>query len=253
MSEFPVRRYDEQEVRWLLERVGELQRTSTVPGTAGLTLAELEAIASEAGLDPALMRRAARDLAASKPLRSGGILGAPLSIAIERTLPFEISEAAFGRLLTTIEAAGGPGQANQIGQTFSWQSRRAESGRSMQLRVSVADGATTISVEENFGSLAGGLFGGVLGGVGGGFGIAGGTAIGIALHSVALALGLPALVIGTTFLSLRAGFKRYVRKRYSILQRLLDDLESGLRDARTGRQIADGSRTARSESDLPGL
>ena len=101
---------------------------------------------------------------------------------------------------------------------------------------STGGGATTIRVEERFANLAGGLFGGVLGGVGGGLGIGAGTPIALALNSVALAFALPVAVIGTLFVSLRAGFKRHVRRRSAILQQLLEDIVRALPSATT-RQL----------------
>jgi apolipoprotein N-acyltransferase len=56
-----------------------------------------------------------------------------------------------------------------------------------------------------------------------------------ALNSVAFAFALPAAVIGTTFVALRAGFKRYVRRRSAILQQLLDDIVRALPSAATNQ------------------
>src|SRR5262245_2628947 len=98
MSDSEPRRYEEKEVRWLLERVGELQRAVDVKSSSSPTLADLEEIAKEAGLDPALMRRAARELDAAPPAKSNPITGAPLRIVLERTLPGEASEAAIASI-----------------------------------------------------------------------------------------------------------------------------------------------------------
>lgn len=60
----PARLYDEKEMRRLLERATELQKeegSTPVPG-GGLSLAELEEIAGEAGIDPRYLRRAAAEL-----------------------------------------------------------------------------------------------------------------------------------------------------------------------------------------------
>ena len=67
----PSRRYTDEEVRRLLTRASELEtQGASLPAKIdGPTLTDLEAIASEAGIDPAMVRRAAREL--DSP--SGGI------------------------------------------------------------------------------------------------------------------------------------------------------------------------------------
>jgi len=232
MSDNPVRRYNERETRWLLERAGKLERSIDGASRHNLTLQQLESIALEAGLDPVHLRQAALELDAGGHSASSRIMGAPLQLVFERTLPFDVDETSFANLLPAIEAAAGDvGRVTQIGHTSTWESLRVQVGRTMQVRFSTGGGATTIRVEERFGGLAGGLFGGVVGGVGGGLGIAGGTAIALALHSVAFAFALPTAVIGTTFLSVRAAFKRHVRRRSAILQQLIDDVVHALRPA----------------------
>ena len=238
MSDHSIRRYNEKETRWLLERAGQLERSTERSARHDLTLPDLESIALEAGLDPALLRQAARELDAGKPSASTKIMGAPLRLVFERTVSFELSEEAFGSVLPAIEAAaGGTGQVTRAGRTITWQSRRANIGRTMIVRISIDEGASTIRVEENFGDLAGGLFGGLLGGVGGGLGIGAGTSIALALNSVALAFALPAFIIGTTFISARAGYKRYVEKRAALLQQLLVDITGALPSSPAQRQI----------------
>jgi hypothetical protein len=61
----PDRTYSEEEVAELFKRAAELQSerdTLGSTGRAGLSLAELEAIAADAGLDPGLLRAAASEL-----------------------------------------------------------------------------------------------------------------------------------------------------------------------------------------------
>lgn len=236
MSDLPVRRYNEAEVGRLLKRASELQRSSpTAANPSGLTLTELEDIAKEAGLDVAMLRTAAQELdtVGSAPSIGEKLAGAPLRLVIERVLPFEASEASlldFAALVAGIETAfGGPGQLGQVGRTFTWHASRANSGRTQQVRISVRDGQTTVRIEETFGGMAGGLFGGVLGGVGGGVGLGAAPAIGFALHSVALVVTLPALVIGGTYWAVRSGFRTFVANRRRILERLMNDIVDALK------------------------
>jgi hypothetical protein len=229
MTDHPARRYSEKEVRWLMKRVGELQRSSDM-SNSNPTLADLESIAQEAGFDPTLIRQAAREMEAAPTSVPGNWLtGAPLSIVLERTIPYEIDDALYGRLAGKIENAGVRSMPGSMPDSFTWRSDRSAGGRTTLVRINVSDGVTTIRIEETYGNLAAGLFGGVLGGVGGGLGIGAGTAIAFALRDEVLLFALPALVIGTTYAAVRAGFKGYVRKRQRALQQLLEDIEAVLK------------------------
>lgn len=77
-----VRRYDEAEVRELLERALETSGR-TLPAAEGLTLDEVKAIGAEVGIDEAALERAARTLDVARPKR-GGMLGAPLQGVVHR-------------------------------------------------------------------------------------------------------------------------------------------------------------------------
>jgi hypothetical protein len=68
MTDEQSRRYNEKEVRWLMQRVGELQHSSD-KSNSNPTLADLESIAQEAGFDPTLIRQAARELETPPPPR----------------------------------------------------------------------------------------------------------------------------------------------------------------------------------------
>lgn len=232
MSDLPVRRYNEREVSRLLERAAELQRSSPVPTSpAGLTLSELEDIAREAGLDPAMLRRAASELELKSSASGKGarLAGAPLRIVLERTVPVEADEATFVDLISSFETAfGGPGQVGRMGRSMTWLSARPNSGRTQQVRISIGVGETQVRIEESFTGVVGGLFGGVLGGVGGGIGIGVGGAIAGALGSVALAFAFPAAIIGSTYYALRRGYSSFVRNRQQILERLMGDVVTAI-------------------------
>jgi len=234
MAELPARRYNEKEVARLLKRASELQRSSpAAPNPSGLTLTELEDIAREAGLDVDMLRQAATELNASPMPRNAGekLAGAPLRIVLERTLPFEASEANFILLVPAIENAfSGPGQISQIGRTFSWHASRSNSGRTQQVRVTIHSGETLIRIEESFGGLVGGVYGGILGGVGGGVGLGAGPAIAFALHSTALAFILPAIIFGATYASVRYGYKTFIANRQRTLEQLMQDIIAALSD-----------------------
>ena len=224
------RRYDESEVSRILERTAELQRAApTSPSPSGLTLRELEEIAAEAGLEVAHLQRAARELelggAAAGPSGIGRALaGAPTRLVIERVLPFEASEVGFSRVVPLIQiAAENPGQASQVGSTMTWQSQNPSNPRTLQILISARSGETLLRIEERYGGLAGALFGGIVGG-GSGISIGVGGAIGGALGSLPLGIGLPALMLGGSYLLARKIYTSVVRRRARTLEQLAANL-----------------------------
>ncbi|MBT8338049.1 MAG: hypothetical protein KJO11_15780 [Gemmatimonadetes bacterium] len=235
MNDLPTRprRYDEKEVSRLLERASELQRSRpTAPDPTGLTLAELQEIAAEAGLDPEHLQRAAVEL--DRPEVAGGgvgasLAGAPTRVLLERTLPVEVSPAVFDQLVPIIQiAADAPGQASQVGRSLTWHSQNPSNPRTLQILVSVQDGHTSIRIDERYGGWAGALFGGVMGGVGGGVGIGVGGALGGILGSTALAIGFPAAILTGSYVLCRSIYKRFVTRRIQLLQELMDRMEAEL-------------------------
>ena len=234
----PLRRYDEKEVALLLRRASELQRAAPAAREAsGLTLPELEEIAAEAGLDVSTLRQAAAELDAG--IAPGGhslatrFTGGPLRVVLERTIPGDVPTAAFEDLLPVVlTAADLTGHASQVGQTFTWTSQDPANVRQMQVLVSSGSGHTRIRLEERYSGLAGAVFGGGLGGIGGGLGGGMGGALGGALGSVALGVGIPAVLIGATYVGCRAFYRRFVTRRRRILERLLQELEDRIASPR---------------------
>ncbi len=169
------RRYGEEEVGLILKRAAELQRQEPAGSGegGGLTLAELEEIAAEAGIDPRHLQRAAQEVdSLAVPLHGEGadrLIGAPLVLKFERSLPGELPEDRFESLLPNIQdAVEGYGQPSLLGRTLTWQSTSPTSDRTLQVTASSRDGRTRIRIEERSSQLATQLFGGIVGGVGGG-------------------------------------------------------------------------------------
>ena len=236
MTNLPAeRRYNEKEVSRLLKRAAELQRSSpAAPNPTGFSLAELESIAAEAGLDATHLRQAAMELDAAgmgafPPGIGRTLAGAPLKIVLERTLSVEAPETAFAALVPMIQiAADAPGQASQVGRTLTWHSQNPSNPRGLQILVSVSSGQTHIRIEERYGGVAAAVFAGGLGGIGGGIGIGMGGAIGGALGSVALAVALPIVIITATWAGGRTLFRSIVSRRTRVLEQLLERIAEEL-------------------------
>src|SRR5215207_6208162 len=130
-SSLPSRRFNEKEVAQIIKRASELQQEdSPIESSAGMSLVELEQVAREAGLDPALV--------------------------LERTIDGEVSSDEYEALVLEIQRElGGVGSASTFGRSLQWTmrgvDRRRISSRVVQVTVSPRNGRTTIRIEEPLG------------------------------------------------------------------------------------------------------
>jgi len=224
----PSRLYTEKEVGEILDRATEIhgERPGGSSGSsAGLSLAELEEIALEAGIDPRDLRRAAMELDSGDSGVSGWsrITGDQLSLVREAVISGEIPQAGFERVVTVVrQAAGEIGQPSVLGSTLTWQAETSSKMRTIQLVVAPKDGETHIRLDERLHQFAGALFGGTLGGVGGGVGLGAGLPLAAALGS--LLLGIPILlgVIGLTHMGTRPIYRAFVGKRRKAIDEMME-------------------------------
>ncbi len=225
------RRFNEKEVALIIKRASELQQTETTSeSNTGMSLAELEQVAREAGLDPELVRRAASDLDTRVTDQTPNrFLGAPTVLRLERTIDGEVPTDEYEPLVLEIQGLlGEVGSASTIGRSLQWTvqsaARRRASTRTVQVTISPRNGRTTIRIEERLGGLAGGLFGGLMGGLGGGTtGISAGIGMGV-LHSWAAFAGIWGGVVAGSYLLARTIFGRVARGRGEALQNLMSRL-----------------------------
>jgi hypothetical protein len=224
------RLYDEKEVTRLLKRATELQREeSRWPApTGGLSLAELESIAGEAGIDPRHLRRAASELDAGA---GPGTLGAKLageqtSLSRELVVSGELPEWGFERLVSVIQLVSREhGTPSLLGRSLTWQGEAPNRTRSLQVVVSVRRGETLIRAEERLGQLAGAVFGVSVGALGSTVGMAVGLPVALeVLGSGLLAVAFPVGAVALSFLGAREIFRRLVRRRRSLIAELVDQL-----------------------------
>jgi hypothetical protein len=231
------RLYGDKEVARILERASELHAVEGREGSGravGLSLAELEEIAAEAGIPVASVRQAVSELESGAG-RGGShwATGEAPTILLERTLPVEIPMDAFERLAVVIqEAAGMHGQAGLLGRTLTWRADTPDGSRSLQVMVTTRAGQTRIRIEERLHQLAGQLFGGLMGGVGGGLGIGVGLGVGIeVLNSVLFAVAWPLGIVGLSYMTARTIFSTMARRRQRELRTLLERLVEAVEDS----------------------
>lgn len=230
MSETPDRRrrYGDREIGVILKRAAEMQQEGAAPTAAeggSLSLRDLEEVASEAGIDPRYIRAAAAEVDAGEWAEAGNaLLGAPVTLRLERTVPREVTAADLDRLIPEIQHySKGYGQGGTVGGSLRWATRDPSGGSTMEVMVTPRNGRTEIRIEERFGGLAGGLFGGVVGGGGLGAGLGIGLGVGLgALGSPAFAIAFPILILGGSYWLARSIYSTTVGRRRRDLRELLD-------------------------------
>jgi hypothetical protein len=195
-----------------------------------MSLAELEQVAREAGLDPALVRRAATDLDTRvTDQRPSPFAGAPTRLTLERTIDGELPADEYEAMVLEMNRVLGlVGSASTLGRTLQWTaqgvSRRRASTRMVQITVTPRNGRTTIRIEEPLSGLAAALFGGLMGGLGGGLA---GPAVGIgigAFHSGSITVALVGCAVSGSYLLARTIFGRMAHGRGKELQELMSRL-----------------------------
>ena len=142
------RTYSEAEFALILRKAAELEHRQEAPGrpTGGLTLAQIKAAASEAGIDPALIERAARLLpAASSASLAERLIGGPARHGTDSHFPVTLDEAGAARLLAAVElGAGQPGSGTASGMGMVWHAR--DEGEPFSVTARPAEGGTSVAV-----------------------------------------------------------------------------------------------------------
>jgi hypothetical protein len=118
--------YSDEEFALILRTAAELASRAEQPGHSsnGLTLTEIKSAAAQAGLDPALVERAARLLgtrATASPLER--LVGGPLRHEHHAHFPTKLDEDCAARLLSAIRISthyhsSNPGHSSSVGMTW---------------------------------------------------------------------------------------------------------------------------------------
>jgi hypothetical protein len=141
------RRYSDQEFALILREAGELRkvRSERRGSREGLTLAEMQDIAREAGIDPDLVARAAALVPEHRLSLAARIFGGPGQYRMVGRVPGEIPEEEMGRILETIrEVLRHQGVANKVLDTLEWKTVGETSA--VCVNVSARDGDTRLEV-----------------------------------------------------------------------------------------------------------
>lgn len=240
------RRFSDEEIRAILTRAAELQRRQggarssgegdSADESSGTSLEELQGVAREAGLDPALIREAAAELD-QRPVQGVGsrFLGEASSQTLQGHVDAILQEEDLEELLVTLDAvAGEAGQGHVSRSTLSWATDTAiamRNGYQTRVQVRSTRRGTDISVRTDLGNLAGGLYGGLMGGVGLGAGLGIGLGVGLeTLGSPAFAVLFPLGMVGVGYLLARSIFTGIARRRRRRNRLIVDELVAAAED-----------------------
>ncbi len=255
----PARRYSDREVRRLLQQAAEIQKKETGhdygDDGGGLTLADLQEIAAEAGIHPRFLQQAAASIDSPKATGLGPMLaGSALNISVERNVPGELGEEEFERAIVDIQHAfKEPGTASMVGRTLMWKTEATDTQRALQVTVSSRSGETHIRAAEQLKVLAAGLYIGVVGGVGTGVGFGVGLPVGLSvLASPLFAALFPVGIIGGLYAGMRAVLKRTAARRRRELERTADRIAGYARISASPQDASGQGALPPGAAELPG-
>lgn len=230
----PARRFTETDTDAILRRTAELASGSAAAAESrGLTLDEMEALATEAGLSPALVRQAAREVSLRETTQVSPWTGGPRRLGLERVLPGELTEDQWEMIVGEVQRSLGVlGFVSKVGRTRTWSPISQTGAPSSQRQVSVTarshDGTTTLRVDEPLGKLAASLFGGLVGGFGGGgTGIWIGIGMGV-FHSPLVAIACVLSAVGGTYTLARPLYQRAAARRLAELDAMLERMTAAV-------------------------
>ena len=227
------RRFAHDEVKAIVNRAAELEASNPTQSGA-LTMGGVERIAEDVGIDRALVRKAAREIAPAPtrearmlPGKRNLVLGGPTRLFFERFVEGELDEQDFPILVEEIRnVIQELGQIHTLGRSFTWVLNKGQqSTRNIEIAVSVRAGRTRIMVAENFNNLIAVVFAG--GGIGVGAGGLGPLMAalfeGLNAASGAAAVFVP-LWLALVYSGTRASYARIVQGREEKLRALADRL-----------------------------
>jgi hypothetical protein len=118
------RRYSDKELALILKLAAERQVSSSRTDEAGLTLAEIQQIAADAGIDPQHVTEAAAALEGQYGREWPSLLGAPTKYVFERTIGGKVPERELSDLIEVIRRVLGiQGEVSQVFDTVEWRGK----------------------------------------------------------------------------------------------------------------------------------
>lgn len=224
--------YNEKALTRILKRAIEMESKTGKPDrSSGYSLAEIESIATDAGISIESIRAAAAELAGSGHGALEAFLGAAVNLEERSTLVVPFSEGLMQRFVAELPTHLPAGTIQSGHDHLHWQSEAIESyrsGRSISLDLSRSrEEGLSVVIQARLGMVAAGLFGGIMGGLGIGVGVGVGVGVGIGvLGSPTFAIIVPVASLGISWLLARSIFRSFVKSTRYLLRRMSDEIRS---------------------------
>lgn len=239
------RKYTDAEVRQIIEKALHLQKNeSTVEGIEnrqeGVTIEEIDAIASEAGISSALIRRAAVEVGSEAATqKQNRFLGGAVDLIEIRLAGEAAAQSDLERIFAMIPSfTGENGTGNVMGGSLSWATNAEvvqRTGHSVDISVTPSEGQSVVKVRNRLGQMAAGLFGGLVGGVGLGAGLGVGLGVGLkTLSSIPFAVLFPIGALVGSYLIARFAFTLFSKARKSRIKDIADNIVALIESTRKG-------------------
>jgi hypothetical protein len=146
--------YSEKQVGAILRRAVERSVAAGAEGSSGISLAEMERIAAEIGIDPQHVRAAAVDVSGRSTTGTSGV------IDLEQIVPAELTEEAWDSILAELRRIfGDAGITSAVGRAREWDLRQETAN--IHASLVSRNGSTRVHLMENHStavSLAWGLW-----------------------------------------------------------------------------------------------
>lgn len=216
------RRFTDAEVQQILKKAVEHTPSRALARAEGLSLADLKSIGAEVGIDPVRLEEAARAVvsAGSESGWPARVLGAPLSVHLERQVPGTLAAEDSPDVLSLIRRTmGRQGEARAIHGALEW-SVSGDIGQ-RHLSLSTRDGTTSIRGTANLtnAALVTYLPAGIMGAFASVASLVGFANTGNPV-ALAAAVGIPALL----YPILRTVLRKVTRSETAKLERTVDEL-----------------------------
>jgi hypothetical protein len=229
------RRYNDKQLALILKLAAERQAASSRPDDQGLTVAEIQQIAADAGIDPQYVTDAIAALEAQQEPERPSLLGAPTKYLFDRTLRGEASKAELTEMIELIsQVTGIQGQTSQVFDSVEWRGKDI-GDRHLYVTIRSDKGQTKVKVLGHWWGPA--LMTYLLAGIGGVAATIGLGAV-IGPESAAATAAIVAAGLGASYLTARTIWQRIARKAENRLKELVRRIEETVKPAATSEAKA---------------
>ena len=139
--------FNEREISVILKRAAEIQGADGPARAFGLSLAELQQLAAEAGIDPHSVAVAAAEMGQHHADEHRNLWGGPLTLTLDRVVEGEVDEAAWEEMVAAIRRTfNNTGTVQSWGKALEWTHGTGPASTQAHVTVTPRDGRTRIQV-----------------------------------------------------------------------------------------------------------